>query len=228
MFELFAMLTDFVRNVGRAIGLALQLSPTLVPVVESYPQSRYVVFTIALLAGGSLLLGQSVTLFVNRVRPLRFVASLLLNGFTFSIGLIVWGVTIWVSGVYLFAGAPDLGVVIRIVALGSAPFVFGFFILIPYLGNIIRRVLSIWSFLVVLNGVRLSFQVGLLEALACVGLGWLLVQLIGATIGKPFIRLQRRISRRVSGSALEARVQDILAAVSLDRPPDRGRVTSDE
>lgn len=212
MLEFLDAVFTFVGYVWRGIGMALELNPRLLPIVETYPQSRSVILVIAILAGASQLLGQSVVLFVNRVRPGRFALSLFTNGLLFAISLLVWGFTIWLAGRWIFDVTQPVGVTIRIVALGSAPFVFGFLVLIPYLGTFIGRVLWVWSLLIVVAGVSFLFQIGFIRALVCVGLGWLIMMLMTATIGKPIIALRNRVWQRIVGSSLDATTHDILTA----------------
>lgn len=220
MFEFFSAVLTFLSYVWRGIEMALQLNPRLLPIVQTYPQSGYIILTIAILAGVSQLLGQSVVLFVNQVRPGRFVASLLMNGLLFALSLIVWGVTTWLAARFLFAVEQPLRVVIRIVALGSAPFVFGFLMLVPYLGTLIGRVLFVWSLLIVLAGVGGLFQVGFFASLVCVGLGWLLMVLLSMTIGKPVVAVRNWIWHRVVGSPLDATAQDILTSFAQNKQDD--------
>ncbi|MCG8346585.1 MAG: hypothetical protein MI924_02240 [Chloroflexales bacterium] len=216
MFEFFEALAAFAGRLWQTILLALQLDPALYQTVENSPQSTYLIFAVVMLAGASQLLGQSVALFVNRVSPSRFVASLILNGILFAVSLVIWAITIWLIGTFIFASETSLGKVIRIVCLGSAPLVFGFLILIPYLGTFISRVLSVWSFLIVLRGVGFSFQIGVIGSLICVGLGWLLILFLSDTIGRPVIFLRDRIWRRITGSSLEVTAHDMLAAIIND------------
>lgn len=212
MLEFLEAISTFLWSVWRGIGMALELNPRLLPIVETYPQSRSVIVVIAVLAGASQLLGQSVVLFVNRVSPGRFALSLFTNGVLFAISLLVWGAAIWLASSLLFSVSQPLGVTIRIVALGSAPFVFGFLVLIPYLGTFISRMLWVWSLLIVVSGVKFLFGIGFIGALVCVGLGWLVMMAMSATIGKPIIALRNRVWHRVVGSSLDATTHDILKA----------------
>ncbi len=210
MIEFASRVLDFFGYVSAGISGALRLDPRVFEVVQNHPESRWVVLTIAILGGASLLLGQSVILFVNRVRPARFVLTLLLNGVVFTISLALWAGAIWLLGRWLLPDDPRLGTVLRLVALGAAPYTWGFLVLIPYAGAFIGRVLSVWSFLVVLAVVAFEYSAGFWPSLAVVGLGWLLVTLLAATVGRPFGSLRQRLKRLIAGSDLDARVQDIL------------------
>jgi hypothetical protein len=149
-------------------------------------------------------------LFINRVRKSRFVISLIVNGFVYIISYLVWGVVVWLVGRLLFQVDPPLGQFVRMVGLSTAPLVFGFFILIPWMGPFISKVLNIWSFLILLAIVEFQFQIGFWGALLAVGLGWLASLAINNTIGRPVVALRNRIFKLVTGSELDVTTEDIL------------------
>ncbi|NTU81598.1 MAG: hypothetical protein HGA45_19825 [Chloroflexales bacterium] len=209
---------EFIGRVITGIGEALKLNPRVFEVVESSSNGGWVILVIAILGGASLLVGQSVILFVNRVRPGRFAVSLLTNGIVFTIGLLVWALFIWLSGLLLYdsPNVVPLRTVMRIVALGAAPYLFGFLVLIPYLGDFIGRVLSVWSFLVVLAGITYLAGGNFWPALICTSLGWLLITVMSLTIGRPIVALRNRLFRAVAGTDLDASVADILTSYASD------------
>jgi hypothetical protein len=228
MSEFFQSLFQFIGYVWNGIGAAMRLDPRVHEIVETSPGSSWIILTIALLGGASLLLGQSVILFVNRVKPGRFALSLLLNGIIFTVSLLIWAIAIWLIGWLLFDEPPQLRVVMRMVGLGAAPYVFGFLVLMPYAGNAIGRILAVWSFLVVLSGINYLYPHGFTVALICVGLGWILVTLLSRFAGKPVIALRNRLWHRITGSSLEASVQDVLLSFSGDQtniPPSADKVS---
>jgi hypothetical protein len=210
---------EFIGTVWRGIGEALRLNPRVFEIVSQRPDDGWVILVIAIMGGASLLVGQSVILFVNRVRPARFAISLLLNGVVFAIGLLVWAAAIWLVGRLLFPNEISIGTVMRMVGLGAAPYLFGFLILIPYMGNFIGRVLTVWSFLVVLGGITFLAGGAFWPALVCTGLGWLLITVMSATIGRPIIAVRNILFRRVAGTDLDASVADILTSFASDEQP---------
>lgn len=201
----------------KGIIYALQLNPSAYEFVITYPQSKWVVFGIIFLAGVATLLGQSVVLFLNRVRGGRFFFSLVVNGLMFIISYFVWGAIIYIAGRFLFQENVTFGSMFRLVGLSTAPLIFGFFILIPWMGPFLGKVLNVWSFLILINVVQFQFESGFWGALLCVGLGWLLMNLLSNTIGKPIIAVRNRIWRRVTGSSMDATAQDILIQFSTDK-----------
>jgi hypothetical protein len=216
---------QFLEYVWVGTREAMKLNPRVFEIVSESVWSRWVILVIAMLGGASLLLGQSAILFVNRVKPSRFALSLVLNGVIFTAGLVIWALAIWLTGSLMFAEEPRLGDVLRMVGLGAAPYVFGFLILIPYAGDFIEKVLSAWSFIIVLAGIAYLYHIEYWSALLCVGIGWVLVNVLTRLIGRPIIALRDAIWKRVTGSEMDARVSDVLTGMIGDtsgRPPSSG------
>lgn len=209
---------DFIVNIWRGIGEAMWLNPRVFETVQTYPSSSWIILAIALIGGASLLLGQSVILFVNQVRPGRFVLSLLVNGIVLTISFLIWALTIWFVGRALFDQQVRLADVLRMVALGAAPYAFGFLVLAPYAGTFIGNALGVWSLVVVLRGIMFLYSVPFWPALVAVGGGWLLLMLMQFTVGRPLVWLRDRISYLAAGTKLDARVADILLAYAAEEP----------
>ena len=198
----------------QVIGYALTLDPRLYEFVATNPRSSWLVVGIVFLSGASVLIGQSVVLFVNRVRRGRFIFSLALNGIMYIISYFVWGVTIAVIGLLLFEFNPGPWAIVRMVGLSTAPLIFGFFILIPWMGPFIGRILNVWGFLILVSVVEFGFQVGLIGALVTVGLGWLAMMLLNNLVGKPIVAMRNKMWQKVAGTTLDASSQDLLLQFS--------------
>ncbi len=204
----------YISYLLQTINYSLRLDPQLYEFVSETPESRWLVFGVVFLAGASTLLGQSVVLFVNRVRRGRFVMSLVFNGIVFIVSYFVWGLTIAVIGQLLFPDELSVWGVVRMVGLSTAPLIFGVFILIPWMGPFIGKILNIWSFLILVSVVEFGFQVGLVRALIVVGIGWLIMMLLNNVIGRPIVALRNRLWRLVAGTSLDADTQDLLLQFS--------------
>jgi hypothetical protein len=200
---------DFLAAVFDVIGLALGLNPAATRYVDTEIESVAVLVTVAFIAGVSLLLGQSVVLFLNRVSRMRFLASLALNAALYVVNLLIWSTVIWGIGRLAFNVQQPIGIAMLAVLLGSAPFVFGFFILVPYLGLVFTRVLYAWSLLVTVVMVESVFGIGWLRTTACVGLGWLVLLLIDRTVGRPIVSVRDRLLTRLTGVAPYAQASQL-------------------
>lgn len=207
-------LVEYVAIVWEVFWRALALDRELLEVAQSAPRgtASLVVVTIILLAGGSQLLGQSAVLFLNKVKPRRFLFSLVIGGVVFLLSLSVWMLVIWLAG-HLFGYEQPLGLIARMVGLGSAPLIFGVFVLIPYAGPFIGRILRLWSFLVTLGMLRFTYQADLLSALLIVGSGWLAVEVLTALAGGPIRELRRRLFKGVAGVELDRTARELLKTI---------------
>lgn len=208
---------------------ALWLNPQVLNIVDQTPESGWVVAGIVFLAGASTLLGESAVLFINRVRRGRFVVSLITNGLIFLISYFVWGLTVYLVGRFLFDVNPSLSSFVRMVGLSTAPFVFGFLILIPWMGPFIAQVLNVWSLVILIVIVEYEFQIGFWPAVLCVGLGWLASLALTNTIGRPVVALRNKVFQMVTGSQLDSTAEDLLLNFSgasyddlLDLPMEEG------
>ena len=215
MAEILAAVVQFFGAVFQGIAEANRLNPRVFELVAQYRASGWVILAIAVLGGASLLLGQSVILFVNRVTPGRFVLSLLINGVLFALSLLSWAAAIWLISRALGSPMP-FGPVARMVGLGAAPYIWGFLVFLPWAGPTIGRVLAVWSLLVVLAGLMQLYGAPFLTALLVVGSGWLLITVLTSTVGRPIVALRNRLARLVTGSELDASVADILRDFARD------------
>ena len=224
---------EYLVTLWRVIGAALRLDPAVMEAAgaaagtDAGPRAFAVAGGVVVAAGVSMLLGQSVILFVNRVRPRRFVLSVCLNGSLLVIGWLIWACVLWLIGRWLFPIKPTYQTTLLLTALSYAPLAFGVFILIPWLGPFIQRLLSVWSFLIVAGAATREFQVGFLQALVAAGIGWLVLLLLTLTIGRPIIALRARVWRVVAGSRLDTTPDDILAQFAPHGPTD-GPARGDE
>jgi uncharacterized membrane protein YgdD (TMEM256/DUF423 family) len=85
---------EYLWAVWRAIGLGMNFEPSVVQIVETYPNAFWIAFGVVMVAGISLLLGQSVMLFLNQVTPRRFAMSLVINGLLLVAGWAVWNLVV--------------------------------------------------------------------------------------------------------------------------------------
>ena len=177
---IFQFLSNLVQVIGLALGFTLDLPQT----VLALPHTGLLASAVAVLAGVSQLVGDSVILFVNRVRPARFIAALGLNGLLFALTMAAGGVVIWLAARFVFSVDEPIGMGILVAFLGSAPLVFGFFIMAATLGPPVGRLLRIWSWLITLLAVRDGFDLALWQGLASMALAWFVVWLINLPFGR--------------------------------------------
>lgn len=203
----------FIQTLWALVGGALRLDPAAFVAMNS-PGTGLLAATILFLAGVSETLGQSVVLLANRVKPGRFVLSLLLNGILFIVSAFVWGATIWgIATLVYHTHQPFLGVM-KSVSLAYAPVLFSFLTLLPYMGTFINRVLSVWSFLAVLVALDATMGLHLTQALVCALFGFIFLLALKYTLGRPFIAVERWIRRATAGVSSTVEVKDLVEKIT--------------
>jgi hypothetical protein len=197
----------------RLLENALWLNAAGLEAVETFVNSSILAFSIVFCAGISLKIGESVELFINRVRPRRFAIALTGAGLITVTGASIWIATIWLIGHFVLGNPHDVHYVIWAVSVGYTPLLFGYMAVLPYLGPIIERVLSLWSFLAILGAVVFIVEVSIWGALLCVLPGWLVVSLLRRFIDRPTVRLDEWWWRYVAGTRQRLDVRELSATL---------------
>lgn len=208
------MWLQFLMNLWSAVAAALRLDSAELARVAADPAATWYVGAIVAMAGASLLLGQSVVLLANQVTPGRFVLSLGLNAVLYALGLVFWAASIWIVARALFGAGATLGAAMWAVGIGSAPLLFGFLVLLPYLGTPLNWALHIWALLITLVTVRSTFPLTLAQSLACVALGWLAIEVLSSTVGRPLMALRNWIWRAVTGAPFDTNTRELVEIVA--------------
>lgn len=214
--ELISQIWEFIGYVGTAMVAALTFDSERLTLLAASPQSWTLSAAIAFLGGISMLLGQSVVLFLNRVPPRRFAISLMLNGIIFAIELALWAVVLWLAAWLFFRDVPPPAAAIRLIGISSAPFVFGFLVLIPYLGPVIARLLYVYSLLIAIDVTQGIIEIRFLQALGVVGAGWLLMLVLSNTIGRPIVWLRNWLWTRLVGRPAFRTSRDVFIAFARE------------
>jgi hypothetical protein len=198
------------------VGSALSLNRSALAAAATSPGALSAALLIAFLSGVSLMLGQSVVLFANRVSRRRFAACLAVAGLVYVVGLVVWGVTIWLIARYGFRLDIPVRTITFAVCVGQAPLLFGFFILIPYLGSSLQRILSAYSLLVVIAALSAVLEVRAWEAALLAAAGWLLRAGCDRALNRPLAGVRTWLWRASTGRPTPITRQDALAALAAD------------
>lgn len=175
---------------------------------------------VAILAGLSEAVGESVVLFVNRVKPAHFVRSLLISALIFAITYLFLAASIWAVATFVLGADGSFGSIAAVVALAQAPRLFGFLAFLPYFGLPISVLLWIWSLLATTSGVAALLQLAPWEAAVAVMLGGLLLLTLQRTVGRPLLALARLVRARAAGVQLVTDRRKLSALI--DGAPDPG------
>jgi hypothetical protein len=188
---------------------AIALNPEAFELIQTLPLSTRAALYIVLLAGFSQAIGQGVVLFINRVKPFRFVLSLLIASILFGFGYIFWILSTWFASNLLFRGNISFFAVARTLGLAYAPLMLSFFVALPYLGVPISVLLSVWSLSAFLTGLKVALGLGVWQAFWCSALGWAVFEVLQRTIGRPVAAVGRWLANTAAGVNLVTNLEEL-------------------
>lgn len=198
----------------------LRMTSGFAETVVSTPGAGRLAVIVVVLAGLSESVGESVVLFVNRVKPKHFVRSLIISAFIFAFTYFFLAASIWAVARLFFVPDASFRQIATVVALAQAPRLFGFLVFLPYFGLPISVLLWIWGLLATTVGVVELLALNAWQAAAVVALGSFLLLTLQRTIGRPLLALARLARRRAAGVDLvtdRRKLRDL-----VDSGPDEG------
>ncbi|MGF1569856.1 MAG: Yip1 family protein [Nodosilinea sp.] len=210
-------------TIGAVLWGILRLNPEAFQAIRQFPAEQIDTLALAVvfLAGFSQAVAQSIILFMNRVKPLRFMISLGLAALLFVAGYLFWAASIWLAGQWFLDDPISWQTVADSLAFSYLPLVFSFLGAMPYFGVPILRLLSVWNLLAVVVGFSILAGLSAGQVLWHVGLGWVVLQVLQQTVGQPIVNLGRWLTNRVAGVTLVVNRRELAALVSPERlqPP---------
>lgn len=190
--------------------MALRFDPGIYTLVQGTRAGLMLALVIVLLAAVSEAIGQSVVLFLNRVRPFRFALSLILAVAGNVIGYFLWSTVIWLA-VWLAFGVEDPFVnALTVVGLAYAPQLFAFFEVAPYFGTFFGTVLTLWTMAAIVIAISWGMGMSTWQAAITGLVSWAAIQLFRRSIGRPLYDLGGWVERRAAGSRLTYSVNDVV------------------
>ncbi len=200
---------SFFTTVLYAIRQAMRLNPDVFIEIAHSPNGIYLALTVVAMAGISETIGQSMILFVNRIRPKRYILAILIGVFSYIIGYLLWTTSVYVVTRFGFHVSATWVTIAAVVGLAYAPQVLSFFELIPYFGNAFGILLSLWTMLAVVVAMVSGLHLSTWQAVIAAGLGWLLLQLVRRTVGIPANRVWRWFRSHAIGVRLQYEADDV-------------------
>jgi hypothetical protein len=189
----------YIGTILRFVGGALSLDPAAFQTAYNQVDVSGIFLWVVLIGGMSLMFGQSVVLFANRVKPGRFVISLLFGAFKFLLDVFVVLTVVWVIINLRSDKSWDYWQVGRAIALAAAPYWLGVFILVPFLGLLWERLLKVYVFLAIMVAVQTIFGLPFLRALSGAAVVWLVSYFITVGFGRLFTPITDRITNSITG-----------------------------
>jgi len=176
-FDLSSIM-GWITAVYQIITGVLRFDSAVYEAVFAHPEAEQLALAVLLVVGVSISIGHSAVLFVNRVERKRFILSFAMTALTFVLGVFMLTFSIWLMVIILFDANTLFAEALIVISLSFAPFIFGLFIIIPYLGHILEYALRIWSLLAALIGVFTIFDISIFAALVSGVIGWMLFEIV--------------------------------------------------
>ena len=184
------------------ISGVLLLDSATFELINQLPLGLIAGVLVVLLAGISQTLGQGVMLFINRVKPLRFLLSVVVAAVLFVFNYNFWVLSTWLVAGWLFDVSLPLIEVIKTLGFSYAPLLLGFLMIIPYFGMPVLVVLSIWTLMAIALGLGAISDLGIWQAFECCLGGWLVLQLSQRVVGNAIAEFTNKIVDWVAGVEL--------------------------
>lgn len=189
----------YIGTILRFVGGALSLDPAAFQTAYNQVDVSGIFLWVVLIGGMSLMFGQSVVLFANRVKPGRFAISLLFGAFKFLLDVFVVLTVVWVIINLRSDKSWDYWQVGRAIALAAAPYWLGVFILVPFLGLLWERLLKAYVFIAIMVAVQTIFGLPFLRALSGAAVVWLVSYFITVGFGRLFTPITDQITNSITG-----------------------------
>ena len=182
--------------------------------IHSLPQSGAGASIIVFAAGFASACGNSIILFVNRVKASRFMSILAIEAFFFALNYGFWSASTWFVSRTLFAASTDFGTIARTLGFGIAPLMLSFLVALPYFGEAIFLLLSLWSLLAIVVGIEVATGLDRWSAFTCCLVGWAVLQLLMRTVGNPIAIIGKKLTDEVADVKLVTDIQGVEQIVS--------------
>lgn len=202
------MIPPWVSLFLELVSGAIALDPQSFARLQTSPHSEQIALCVVLLAAFSQSLAQSIILFINRVSPLRFGISLLISTLLFAFGWLFWGASTLLVQHILFTSDASWRQIGLTLSLAYAPQLLSIWVALPYFGVPIFILLSIWTFLSFLTGMTTVLGIETWQAFWCGALGWLVVQILQRTIGRPISNVGRWMQTVAAGTPLMRNLEE--------------------
>jgi predicted Abi (CAAX) family protease len=174
----------------------LSLNPEAFNLIQTLPLGEKAALYTIILAGFSQALGQSIILLINKVKPSRFILSLVIATILFAFGYIFWVTITWLCSQLLLSQSISYLTIATTLGLAYTPLTLSFFVAFPYLGVPLSILLSIWSLLAFLIGLKAILGISISSAFWCSILGWVIKEILARRIGG-------QVNHRGIGSAFD-------------------------
>ncbi|MBD2579893.1 CAAX protease [Oscillatoria sp. FACHB-1406] len=191
------------------LGLIFALDSKAFERAINSPKGFIVALAIVLVAGLSTEIAQGIVLFINRVKPVRFVFSLLINAIIFAAGYIFLVLSTWIITLPPWSEKVSFWKLAIAIGASYGPLIFSFLGALPYFGVPILALLSACHLFALVVAFATVARVDNLEAFGYVALGWFVLQLAQQTIGQPIANVGKWLMNSTAGVKLVTGRRDL-------------------
>ncbi|MBC5800404.1 MAG: CAAX protease [Candidatus Eremiobacteraeota bacterium] len=186
-------------NALTTLGGVLRLQPGAFVHELGAENSVSTALVIVLIAGFSEAVGQSVVLFANRVKPVRFVFTIAIQSLLSAFGFVFLVLSTWAITALTHRTHVPIGRMALAFALSYVPLWFAFLTGLPYLGSPLLLLLRVWHLLALIVGFAAVSGISEARAPLYVGLGWLVLVTTQHTLGRPIASFGARLLKSAAG-----------------------------
>ncbi len=198
------------------VGWVFTLNPKVFERVATLPKGWVAALIVVFSAGVAQAVAQSIILFINRVKPIRFIFSLLINTVLYVAGFVFIVLSTWLITLLPWTVHVPLLKLAVVIGIAYAPLVFSFLGALPYLGVPILTGLSIWHLLAMVVGVAAIATINTSTAFSYLAFGWIILQILQQTVGQPIADFGRWLADRTAGVALVRSRQELIELLRSD------------
>lgn len=174
---------------------SLLLNKETFEVIKTDQGFQYCLLLFAL-AVVSKSLGEAGILYINRATKGQYFRGLLGSLAVLGFAAFVWSGCIWLSCRYALGLDLNYQNVFAIVLVSYVPLLFSFLDIIPHVGLLVFKILTIWGLLITITGLHHQFQLTFMQSLACSAIGWVLFYVLNSAFGGAAEKVRLRLLGR--------------------------------
>lgn len=186
-----------IEELAALLSAGLRLDPHTFNLVDTPSGHKYALALFAL-AVFSKSLGEAGILYINRATKMQYLRGLLGSLTVLAFAAVVWSSCIWLSCRFALGLNLDYKTVVTIILISYFPLVFSFFDILPHLGLLCFKILTVWGLLITVTGLQHEFGLTLYQGLGCSAVGWILFYLLNSVFGGSAEKVRLRLLGRES------------------------------
>lgn len=179
------------------LGSGLRLQPEAFEQVSN-PLGLKLGLILFALAVVSKSLGEVGILYINRASRTQYFRGLLGSLAVLGFAAAIWSTCVWLSCRYGLGLKIGYSEIASIILVSYFPLIFSFLDIVPHLGLLCFKALTLWGLLITVAGLQSRFGLSVFQGLACSAAGWVLFYLLNSAFGGAAEKVRLRLLGRES------------------------------